>query len=121
MRAHGNCDITSQQDGSVATAPQQVLPLTTSKRTFHRIREASKHPTRSSIQQQASRSDSSSTTSAAQEAGSSPPYSYLLPRQALALFASGAVLGPFCDELHSQHDVLHYVEPSVQLQLQLGE
>jgi hypothetical protein len=37
------------------------------------------------------------------------------------LFASGAVLGPFCDGLHSQHNVLHYVNPTVQLQLQLGE
>lgn len=42
---------------------------------------------------------------------------YLLPRQAIAMFAAGAVLGPFCDALHSQHDVLHYVHPSVSLQL----
>lgn len=72
--------------------------------------------------QLASRSDSSTSTAAATNtAAGSPPYSILLPRQAVALFASGAVLGPFCDGLHSQHNVLHYANPSIQLQLQLGE
>jgi hypothetical protein len=47
-----------------------------------------------------------------------PPYSYLLPRQAVALFAAGAALGPFCDGLHSQHNVLHYVNPTLSLQLE---
>jgi hypothetical protein len=45
------------------------------------------------------------------------PYSWLLSRQAVGLFAAGAALGPFCDGLHSQHNVLHYVNPSVSLQL----
>lgn len=45
------------------------------------------------------------------------PYNYLLPRQAIAMFAAGAALGPFCDGLHSQHNVLHYVNPTVSLQL----
>lgn len=35
----------------------------------------------------------------------------LLWRQTVALAASGAVLGPLCDGLHSSHDVLHYVFP----------
>lgn len=46
------------------------------------------------------------------------PYSCLLPRQAVALFAAGAALGPFCDGLHSQHNVLHYVNPTLSLQLE---
>lgn len=45
------------------------------------------------------------------------PYNYLLPRQAVAMFAAGAALGPFCDGLHSQHNVLNYVNPTVSLQL----
>jgi hypothetical protein len=46
------------------------------------------------------------------------PFGYLLPRQAVALFAAGATLGPFCDGLHSQHNVLHYVSPTLSLQLE---
>jgi hypothetical protein len=46
------------------------------------------------------------------------PYSYILPRQAVAMSAAGAALGPFCDGLHSQHNVLHYVNPTVSLQLE---
>lgn len=34
---------------------------------------------------------------------------------ALATFASGATLGPWCDSQHSSHDVLHYARPDVQL------
>jgi hypothetical protein len=52
-----------------------------------------------------------------QQPEQSVPYSWLLPRQAVALFAAGAALGPFCDGLHSQHNVLHYVNPSVSLRL----
>eukprot|EP00878_Enallax_costatus_P023792 GHUV01025339.1.p1 GENE.GHUV01025339.1~~GHUV01025339.1.p1 ORF type:complete len:195 (+),score=32.74 GHUV01025339.1:150-734(+) len=68
------------------------------------------------------RAGSDATTSAqqVQTESSTAPYSYILPRQAIAMFASGAVLGPFCDGLHSQYDVLHYEHPSVQLQLALG-
>jgi hypothetical protein len=33
-------------------------------------------------------------------------------KQAVALTAAGAVLGPLCDGLHSSHDVLHYASPS---------
>eukprot|EP00879_Flechtneria_rotunda_P019077 GHRR01020029.1.p1 GENE.GHRR01020029.1~~GHRR01020029.1.p1 ORF type:complete len:315 (+),score=64.10 GHRR01020029.1:533-1477(+) len=45
---------------------------------------------------------------------------YILGRQAVCMFASGAVLGPFCDGLHSQNDVLHYKNPSIQLNLVSG-
>lgn len=58
--------------------------------------------------------DEPATTSVGQ---SPPAYTWLLPRQAIALFSAGATLGPFCDGLHSQHNVLHYASPSIQLQL----
>lgn len=79
------------------------------------------HCIRLSVRNKSSRSDSSNAAAAQPAAAGSPRYSFLLPRQAVALFASGAVLGPFCDGLHSQHDVLHYANPSIKLQLQLGE
>lgn len=37
----------------------------------------------------------------------------LLRDQAVCMTCSGAVLGPFCDGLHSQSDVLHYANPSI--------
>lgn len=72
---------------------------------------------------QASR-NSSSVAEQAAVAGGQPAavqLSSLIPQQAVALFSSGAVLGPFCDGLHSQHDVLHYTDPSMLLQLHAGE
>ncbi len=36
------------------------------------------------------------------------------------MFASGAVLGPLCDGLHSQNDVLHYTHPVVFALPQVG-
>lgn len=36
-----------------------------------------------------------------------------LAKQAIAMYAAGATLGPFCDSLHSQGDVLHYTQPSI--------
>ena len=37
----------------------------------------------------------------------------LLLEQSVAMFSAGAVLGPFCDSLHSASDVLHYASPSI--------
>lgn len=37
----------------------------------------------------------------------------LLMKQSIAMFASGAVLGPLCDGLHSSHNILHYNHPTV--------
>jgi hypothetical protein len=37
----------------------------------------------------------------------------LLLDQCIAMSASGAVLGPFCDSLHSAGDVLHYTSPTI--------
>jgi hypothetical protein len=55
-------------------------------------------------------------------AAAPPPYgdAVLLARQAAALFAASAVLGPMCDGLHSSADVLHYTNPSVLLRLPLS-
>lgn len=39
------------------------------------------------------------------------PLAWILPRQAVASFASGAVLGPLCDGLHSKAGVLAYADP----------
>lgn len=36
-----------------------------------------------------------------------------LVKQAIAMYAAGATLGPFCDSLHSQGDVLHYAQPTI--------
>lgn len=33
--------------------------------------------------------------------------------QCLVMALASAVLGPFCDGLHSSHDVLHYAQPSL--------
>ncbi len=34
-------------------------------------------------------------------------------KQGVAMFASGAVLGPLCDSLHSAAGVLHYARPTI--------
>jgi hypothetical protein len=44
-------------------------------------------------------------------------WAFLLPRQAVAMAAAGAALGPLLDGLHSSNDVLHYHHPTV---LRLG-
>jgi hypothetical protein len=49
-----------------------------------------------------------------------PGFAALLPRQAVAMFAAGAALGPLCDGLHSQHGVLKYAHPSIHLDGPLG-
>ena len=36
-----------------------------------------------------------------------------ITKQAIALAASGAVLGPLCDGQHSKYEVLHYTNPAV--------
>jgi hypothetical protein len=63
--------------------------------------------------------DSAAAAAATAVAASKDPYhySYILPRQAVAMFAAGAVLGPFCDGLHSQNNVLHYAAPSIELSI----
>lgn len=44
----------------------------------------------------------------------------LLWRQAVAMAAAGAVLGPLLDGQHSSHDVLRYAHPTWQLTADLG-
>ena len=44
-------------------------------------------------------------------AGASEGRRSLWVPHAAAIFGSGAVLGPLCDGLHSQHGVLYYAEP----------
>lgn len=40
-----------------------------------------------------------------------PSQQQTMTKQAIALAASGAVLGPLCDGQHSKHGVLHHVLP----------
>ncbi len=41
-----------------------------------------------------------------------PSQQQTITKQAIAMAASGAVLGPLCDGQHSSHGVLHYVQPA---------
>ncbi|KAL0017830.1 hypothetical protein WJX77_006995 [Trebouxia sp. C0004] len=42
-----------------------------------------------------------------------PSQQQTITKQAIALAASGAVLGPLCDGQHSKHEVLYYVNPTM--------
>ena len=42
-----------------------------------------------------------------------PSQQQTIIKQAIALAASGAVLGPLCDGQHSKYGVLHYVNPTM--------
>ena len=42
-----------------------------------------------------------------------PSQQQTITKQAIALAASGAVLGPLCDGQHSKYGVLHYVNPTM--------
>lgn len=112
---------------AVVTAQMQAtahcLPLCTAGRgqlhTVHRL--AASIRSRSNRKHVCQASSNAATPAQSTTANSSTvPYSYIIPQHAVAMFASGAVLGPFCDGLHSQHDVLHYKDPSVQLQVDVG-
>jgi len=42
-----------------------------------------------------------------------PSQQQTITKQAIALAASGAVLGPLCDGQHSKYGVLHYANPTM--------
>ena len=76
---------------------------------------ASLAPRRSPPLQHLPRASARPITTAAHSPSPPPPRARLdagwAARQAAAVGASSAVLGPLCDGQHSSHDVLHYADP----------